>query len=206
MDTHFENACGVTPQTLANSHWDRGVSARKSIKDFIPPIVNPNLTFVNWKLIPPTVGKSYNQPMVNTFIENLLRLKYEHRESWAKIGEHAGVSAQAAHKWSKGGNISEEQLNKLAAHYGITPSQLKYGEDHLDATESELLELFRAADMRGRRYILRAAQEETRVPIPESPPEGITRTVKAGKTGKNIMGYTGVERRGKKTEDEWPKK
>lgn len=166
----------------------------------MPAIINPDLTFVNCKFIPPAIGKPYNQPMVNMFIENLLRLKYDNRESWADVGEAAGVTAQAAHKWSKGGNINDEQLNKLAAHYGVSPSQLKYGESHLDDTESRLLELYRAADIRRRRDILRAAQAGAATQEP--PPEAITRTVKAGKAGKNIMGYTGVERRGKKAERE----
>lgn len=183
MDTHFENACGVTPQTLANSHWDRGVSARKSIKDFIPPIINPDLTFVNWKLIPLTVGKLYNQPMVNIFIENLLRLRKERGESWADVGDAAGVSAQAAHKWSKGGNINDEQLNKLAEHYGVHPSQLKYGVVALNPAEQVILESFRAANKEGQQNIFQA----------------VTRAMKSGK---NKTIYTGIERRGKKMEHE----
>lgn len=86
--------------------------------------------------------------MAKLFIENLLRLRYDNRESWAKVGEAAGVSAQAAHKWSKGGNISDEQLNKLAAHYGLSPSQLKYGEDSLGVVETRRARLRRVIEER----------------------------------------------------------
>lgn len=183
MDTHFENACGVTPQTFASSHWDRGTLPYKSIKDFIPAIVNPDLRFVNCKFILTTVGKLYNQPMVNIFIDNLLRLRKERGESWAEVGEAAGVTAQAAHKWSKGGNINDEQLNKLAAHYGVSPSQLKYGVVALNPAEQVILDRFRAASKEEQQSIFHA----------------VTHTIKVSKN-KTTAGYTGVERRDKNKE------
>lgn len=107
--------------------------------------------------------------MVNIFIENLLKLKYDNRESWFKVGEAAGVTAQAAHKWSKGGNISEEQLNKLAAHYGMSPSQLKYGQDSLGDAERALLANFRAAGSVEQKNILQVAKKAARIGQPLKP-------------------------------------
>lgn len=103
------------------------MDAAVSIGDFMRTIINPYLMHVNPQFIPIAVDKIDNQLMVNEFSKNLLRLKEERRESWAKIGKAADVSAQAAHKWGAGGNINDDQLEKLARYFDMSKSALKYG-------------------------------------------------------------------------------
>ena len=65
--------------------------------------------------------------MVDKSAQRVLALMKTHRLSFAKIGEIAGCSAQAAQKWSTGGRISEERLSRLAKHFGLTVAELRYG-------------------------------------------------------------------------------
>lgn len=162
MDTHFEKACGVTPHISAKSLWLGIAGGDSSKNDFIlKSIINPYLMRVNREFIHSPPRPTYNQPMVNAFIDNLLREKEDRELSWAAIGELAGVSAQAAHKWSKGGNIDDGQLNKLAAAWGMSPLELKYGTSTTSRPPTITDEDWGALSTKRRDLIERLAQPET---------------------------------------------
>lgn len=63
-----------------------------------------------------------------TFKERLLKLLKQKKMSQLKVGEQLGVSRTAVNKWTKGGMIDEDNLNKLADLLNVDKIWLKYGE------------------------------------------------------------------------------
>lgn len=63
-----------------------------------------------------------------TFKERLLKLLKQKKMSQLKVGEQLGVSRTAVNKWTKGGMIDEDNLNKLADLLDVDKIWLKYGE------------------------------------------------------------------------------
>lgn len=63
--------------------------------------------------------------MVESLADRLRQIKGT--MSLADFGELAGVSAQAADKWLKGGNVTDKNLTALAEKCGVTVQWLRYG-------------------------------------------------------------------------------
>ncbi|MGQ7950500.1 helix-turn-helix domain-containing protein, partial [Providencia huashanensis] len=63
-----------------------------------------------------------------TFKERLLKLLKQKKMSQLKAAEALGVSRTAVNKWTKGGMIDEDNLEKLATLLDVDKIWLKYGE------------------------------------------------------------------------------
>lgn len=57
---------------------------------------------------------------------NITLLKKRDGLTWQQVGDIVGVSAQAAIKWGKGGDIADDNLRALANHWGLEPGELKF--------------------------------------------------------------------------------
>lgn len=64
--------------------------------------------------------------MVETLTDRLRKLKG--RMSLADFGQIGGASAQAADKWLKGGNVTDQRLAKIAKHFNVSVQWLRYGD------------------------------------------------------------------------------
>lgn len=115
------------------------------------------------------------------------------------------ISISRLSNWEQGINmVSVDEAKKLASVLKVPAAYLLTLDDApMDDTERLLLEKFRLADVRGRRYILRAAQDETHEPATEKVVERTIDVPKDRRKAQTI--YFGPDRRGQK-EDEWPKK
>lgn len=92
------------------------------------PSINRQLTAVNSGLLHGGTSAVHHKPMVEKMAGRLRQLKGD--MSLAAFGEIAGVSSTSAMKWLKGGNVKDEHLEKIAAHFrdrGITVHWLRYG-------------------------------------------------------------------------------
>lgn len=88
-------------------------------------IMNRRLIAVNCELLPPAMAVVDHQRMVDSLAARLRQIKGE--MSLADFGDLAGVSAQAADKWLKGGNVTDKNLAALADKCGVTVQWLRYG-------------------------------------------------------------------------------
>lgn len=93
--------------------------------------------------------------------ERLLNLRDREHLTNQQFAEIAGVSLQAVHKWIKGGDVKQVVLERLAKHFKVKPSWIRYGdvgEFAADANGSDLSPL--AVDVARRWMMLSPERQE----------------------------------------------
>lgn len=120
-------------------------------------ILNSELCFVNScldnaRLISGTITHM-GESLADRLREVFGRDKASHVS--AKLAKHGiSVSYQAIHKWLKGGNVSDENLQAVAEIYGVSAAWLKYGTGARAPARNELAhvgEVIEALDAESRR-------------------------------------------------------
>lgn len=101
------------------------VSSSSGVGSFMNRTMNRRLMAVNCELLPPVLPVVDHQRMVEPLADRLKQIKGS--MSLSDFGELAGVSAQAADKWLKGGNVTDKNLAVLAEKCGVTVQWLRYG-------------------------------------------------------------------------------
>ena len=126
---HFETAWGeiggskIAP--MAEYGPRAAVRSSSGVVASMNRIMNRRLTAVNCELLPRPPALMDHQRMVEPLSERLKQIKGD--MSLAAFGELAGVSAQAADKWLKGGNVTDKNLALIAEKCGVTLQWLRYG-------------------------------------------------------------------------------
>src|SRR3954469_6039917 len=104
-----------------------------------PPIINSEFMHVNPTLLDAVLSRLNNQPMVEkTDVETTegfgkrfedLRTGMSYQALADAIQRKTGIriSAQAMHKWSKGGGIEPKQVQLLAEFWGVSAAWLPRG-------------------------------------------------------------------------------
>lgn len=93
----------------------------------MPRSINRQLMDFNSRLLSDFVRAGHHQLMVETMAARLRQLIESEDLSYDKFGEIAGVSAQAVGKWMKGGDVKEASVQKLASHFKVTATWIRYG-------------------------------------------------------------------------------
>jgi transcriptional regulator with XRE-family HTH domain len=103
-------------------------TCRSAVDASMAGSINRELISINPQLLPPPGAPGHHQPMVETMAKRLRQLVKREGLSLEKFGDLAGVSATSAHKWLNGGDVKEANVKKLAAHFGVTPAWIRYGQ------------------------------------------------------------------------------
>lgn len=92
---------------------------------------------VNPALLDGVLHAENNQPMVETFAERFeqLRAGMAYQALSEAIFRKTGrkISAQALHKWAKGGGVDPENVKATAEFFGVDEAWLMYGTGDRDA-------------------------------------------------------------------------